>query len=124
MKIIADNYPNFPTDLQQPIVSALLQANNISFVKDKIYPNRYSEVFELLSMNGTLYLRNNTLLICPSKLIGKEVYAADLRAGFSLIIAGACAEGETIINNSDVILRGYESLIEKLNAINVDIKII
>ena len=124
MKIIANNYPNYPTDLQQPMVSTLLNSNNISLIKDLIYPNRFSEVFELLSMKAILYLKNQSLLIFPSKLIGKEVYAPDLRAGFSLIIAGACADGETIINHSEVILRGYDNLIEKLNNIKVDIQIV
>lgn len=123
MYIIADDYPNFPTDLQQLMVSTLLQAKSISMVKDLIYPNRFSEVFELLSMKANLYLKNQYLLICPSKLIGKEVYAGDLRAGFSLIIAGACAEGETIINHAEVILRGYENIIDKLNGININAKI-
>lgn len=124
MKVIADYYPNFPTDLQQLMVSTLLHTNNISIISDKVYPNRFSEVFELLTMGANLYLRNNYLLICPSNLIGKNVYAADLRAGFALIIAGACASNETIINHSEVILRGYENLIEKLRGINVDIKIL
>lgn len=121
LKIIADDYPLFPTDLQQLMVSTLLSSNNISIVKDNIYSNRYSEVFELLSMNATLYLKNQTLLIFPSNLIGKEVYAKDLRAGFSLIIAAISAEGETIINHAEVISRGYENLIDKLRGINIDI---
>lgn len=124
MKITADHYPNYPTDLQQLMVSTLLNANNISLVKDLVYPNRFSEVFELLSMKATLYLKNQNLLVFPSKLTGKEVYAPDLRAGFALIIAGTCAEGETTINHSEVILRGYDNLVEKLSNINVDIKIV
>lgn len=124
LKIIADDYPSFPTDLQQLMVSTLLLSNNISILKDNVYQSRYSEVFELLSMNATLYLKNHTLLIFPSNLIGKEVYAKDLRAGFSLIIAGANAFGETIINHAEVISRGYENLIDKLTAINLDVKII
>jgi UDP-N-acetylglucosamine 1-carboxyvinyltransferase len=121
LKIIADDYPLFPTDLQQLMVSTLLSSNNISIVKDNIYSNRYSEVFELLSMNATLYLKNQTLLIFPSNLIGKEVYANDLRAGFSLIIAAISAEGKTLINHAEVISRGYENLIDKLRGINIDI---
>lgn len=121
LKIIADDYPLFPTDLQQLMVSTLLSSNNISIVKDNIYSNRYSEVFELLSMNAMLYLKNQTLLIFPSNLIGKEVYAKDLRAGFSLIIAAISAEGKTIINHAEVISRGYENLIDKLRGINIDI---
>lgn len=123
-KIIADNYPLFPTDLQQPLVSMLLSSNDLSMVKDNIYKNRFSEICELLQMNGKLYLRNNSLLVFPSKLLGTTVYANDLRAGFSLIVAGCTAHGETIIENAEVILRGYSYLIEKLSSILVDIEII
>ncbi len=122
MKIIADDYPNFPTDLQQLMVSVMLSCNNISLIKDNIYPNRYSQVFELLKMNGQMYLKNNYLLIFPSKLIGKEVFASDLRGGFALIIAALISKGITTINHSEVILRGYEALIKKLEGINVFIK--
>ena len=123
-KIIADNYPLFPTDLQQPLVSMLLSSNDLSMVKDNIYKNRFSEICELLQMNGNLYLRNNSLLVFPSNLLGTTVYANDLRAGFSLIVAGCTAHGETIIENAEVILRGYSYLIEKLSSILVDIEII
>ena len=124
MNVIADYYPLFPTDLQQILVTTLLNSENISIVKDNVYPNRFSEVFELLSMNAKIYLRDNTLLICPSKLIGKEVFAKDLRAGFSLIVAGVIAEGVTIINHAEVIFRGYENLIDKLKHLNIEIKIV
>lgn len=123
-KIVADNYPLFPTDLQQPLVSMLLSSGDISMVKDNIYQNRFSEVCELLQMNGKLYLKNNSLLVFPSKLLGTTVYANDLRAGFSLIVAGCIADGDTIIEHSEVILRGYSDLIAKLSNILVDIEII
>ena len=77
-----------------------------------------------MSLWYNLYLRNNSLLVFPSKLLGTTVYANDLRAGFSLIVAGCTANGETIIENAEVILRGYSYLIEKLSSILVDIEII
>jgi UDP-N-acetylglucosamine 1-carboxyvinyltransferase len=102
----------------------LLSSDDISMVKDNIYQNRFSEVCELLQMNGKLYLKNNSLLVFPSKLLGTTVYANDLRAGFSLIVAGCIADGVTIIEHSEVILRGYSDLIAKLSNILVDIEII
>jgi UDP-N-acetylglucosamine 1-carboxyvinyltransferase len=57
----------------------------------------------------------------PKKLKGKRVIALDLRAGFAFIIAGILAKGETTIDNSYVIRRGYENLIEKLQKIGVKI---
>ena len=73
-------------------------------------------------MNANMYILDNVLLIMKSNLIGKTVFAKDLRAGFSLIIAGAIAEGETIIENAEVILRGYENVVQKLKNCNINIE--
>jgi UDP-N-acetylglucosamine 1-carboxyvinyltransferase len=47
--------------------------------------------------------------------------APDLRAGFAFIIAGIIAKGQTVIDNSYVVRRGYESILRKLQGIGVDI---
>ena len=49
-------------------------------------------------------------------LVGTEVEAVDLRAGAAMVIAGLAAQGETYINNVTFIDRGYEQLVNKLNA--------
>ena len=57
----------------------------------------------------------------PNELIGTEVKATDLRAGAGLVVAALLAEGTTIIDNADLILRGYEGIVEKLRAVGDDI---
>ena len=59
----------------------------------------------------------------PTKLKGKEVVATDLRAGACMLLAALIAEGTTIINNCEHILRGYENIIEKLSNVGADIKL-
>jgi UDP-N-acetylglucosamine 1-carboxyvinyltransferase len=59
----------------------------------------------------------------PTKLKGCEVTATDLRAGACLILAGLKAEGKTIINNIEFILRGYENIQEKLNSVGAKLEI-
>ena len=124
MNIVADNYPAFPTDLQQIATACLLFGDSISTVKDNIYKNRFTEVNELLKMNANIEKEDNKIIIYPSNLVGTIVYAHDLRAGFSLIIAAVNAEKEVTIENAEVIFRGYEHLIEKLKNININVKII
>ena len=41
--------------------------------------------------------------------------ATDLRASASLILAGLCAQGETVVDRIYHIDRGYERIEEKLN---------
>ena len=124
MNIVADNYPAFPTDLQQIATACLLFGDNISTVKDNIYKNRFTEVNELIKMKANIEKEDNKIIIYPSNLVGTIVYAHDLRAGFSLIIAAINADNVTIIENAEVIFRGYENIISKLSNINVKIKII
>ena len=85
---------------------------------------RFSEVNELIKMNAKIIRHKNKIIIFPSRLIGTTVTATDLRAGFALIVAGANAAGVTIIENAQVIFRGYEHLILKLKNLNINAKII
>ena len=57
------------------------------------------------------------------ELKGEEVVATDLRAGATMVIAGLIAEGKTVINNADHILRGYEGIVEKLTNVGAKLEI-
>jgi len=41
----------------------------------------------------------------------------DIRAGMALIIAALCTNGTSIIQNADIIDRGYEKMDEKLRSL-------
>ena len=116
-------YPGFPTDLQQPMATLLTQASGRSIINETIWENRFLNLLELNKMGATTELLTNqkAIIMGPSKLIGKSVKATDLRAGASLVIAGLIADGKTIINNADYILRGYENIIEKLQKVGAKI---
>ena len=52
------------------------------------------------------------------RLTGCRVHAPDLRAGAALILAGLCAEGETLVDDSGGhIERGYCKIEKKLKAV-------
>ena len=59
-----------------------------------------------------------------SKLVGKEVWATDLRGGASMVICGLIADGVTVIDNIHYILRGYEDIVGKLKSVGACIKIV
>ena len=109
-------YPGFPTDLQQPMATLFTQAKGKSIIYETIWENRFLNLKELNKMGAETNVITNSkaVIIGPTKLTGKRVVATDLRAGASLVIAGLIAEGKTIIDNADYILRGYENIIEKL----------
>ena len=118
-------YPGFPTDLQQPMATLLTQCMGKSIINETIWENRFLNLKELNKMGATTdtLTNNKAVIMGPSKLHGKVVNATDLRAGASLVIAGLIAEGTTIINNADYILRGYEGIIEKLTNVGANIRL-
>ena len=78
----------------------------------------------LKELGADIEVKNQTAtVIGPTKLKGAEVVATDLRAGAAMVAAALVAEGKTVITNAEHILRGYESIVEKLTAVGAKIKI-
>ncbi len=118
-------YPGFPTDLGQPIAVLLTQANGISLFEETIWENRMGHVKYLNMMGANIVAeRQHAKIVGPTKLHGAEITATDLRAGAALVTAGLIAEGTTIINDAEHILRGYERIISKLSSVGANIKIV
>ena len=119
-------FPGFPTDLQQPITTLLTQAEGKSFVEETLYENRFKNTYDLNRMGAiTNILSLNKIEVKgPRKLKGTNVIATDLRGGASLLIAGLIAEGQTIIENSEYILRGYGDVINKLKNVGASIELV
>ena len=120
-------YPGFPTDLQQPLLTALLtQCSGTSTLEETIYENRFKNVEYLNKMGANIVQvgPRKIAIAGPSTLTGKDVVATDLRAGACMLLAGLKAKGKTTISDVEHILRGYENLIEKLRAVGADIELI
>lgn len=105
------SYPGFPTDLQSPLVAALCKAEGKSCVEERIFENRFLIIEELLRMGADIYIKNQMAHIFPvKKLVGNEVNVPDLRGGAALAVAALGAEGVSILNNTEIIERGYEDI--------------
>lgn len=125
IQVKTDPYPGFATDLQQPITPLLLTAKTgEGVVIDNIYPKRTRHIPELQKMGANIKVEDNIILVHPtSELHGACVHADEIRAGASLMIAGLMADGETVIDNADNILRGYDRVEEKLRKLGADVTI-
>ena len=122
VEVVTGPYPNFPTDLQQILSACLLKTKKISTIKETIYQNRFSQILELNKMKANIELCDGLIVIKNSILEGSKVLACDLRCGFALIVGAILAKDETIIDNFEVIERGYENIIFKLKKIGIKIK--
>ena len=116
-------YPGFPTDLQQPFSVLMTQAVGDSKITETIWENRFMHVPHLNNMGANIEVNGMKAIIHgPTKLHGTKVEATDLRAGATLVAAAIIAEGTTTITNINHILRGYESIVEKLSDVGASIK--
>lgn len=121
-EIRTDSYPGFPTDLQSPMLTALCQAEGGSCIKETIFNGRFGVVEELNRMGADILVEKDSALIGGSrKLKGKKVFARELRGGAALVLAGLCAEGETLICNRNFIDRGYEDICRDLRKLGAQI---
>lgn len=118
-------YPGFPTDMQQIIATLMTQAEGKSVIEETIFENRFQNLYELRKMGADIkVVGNKGYIYGPTKLKSETVTATDLRAGAGLVFAALIAEGETTINNTDYVLRGYENIVEKLRKLGAKIELI
>lgn len=115
-------YPGFPTDMQPQMCVLLCLANGVSTITDSVWDNRFRYTGELARMGANITVEGKTATVVGGKLKAACVKAVDLRAGAAMVIAGLAAEGETTIDDVYHIERGYERMVEKLNAVGADIR--
>lgn len=123
VEVVTQPHPGFPTDLQAQLMTLLCMADGNSIITEKIFPDRFLHVPELLRMGARLHKIGATVVVQGvRKLVGAPVMASDLRASAALVLAGMAAQGTTRVNRIYHIDRGYERIDEKLIALGADIE--
>ena len=121
-KIETMPFPGFPTDLQAQMMALQTISEGTCVLVENLFESRFKHVGELVKMGAKITVHDRSALIVGvDKLYGAEVYASDLRAGASLVIAGLVAEGYTTVNNIEYIDRGYLSIEKDLRVLGADI---
>lgn len=111
-------YPGFPTDMQPQMTVALALSQGTSIVTESIFDNRFKYADELNKMGAQIKVEGNVAIVDGVPLLtGATVSALDLRAGAALCLAGLGAEGFTVVEDIQYILRGYEDFDEKLRSL-------
>lgn len=121
--IMTEPYPGFPTDLQAQMMALLTMSEGAGMITETIFENRFMHVPELNRMGANIHVQGNSAIIRGvSQLHGTTVMATDLRASVALVLAGLVAQGETILDRVYHLDRGYEQMVEKLQALGADVE--
>ena len=116
-------HPGFPTDLQPCIAALSTITSGKSFIRERIFENRYDFVDGLLEMGADILISQNDVCIVNGveQLTGANVRAASIRAGAALLLASLAAEGTTYIDNVYQIDRGHERIEEQLQQLGASV---
>ncbi len=115
-------HPGFPTDMQPQMAVLLSVAHGTSIISESVWDNRFRYTEQLLRMGARIKVDGKVAIIeGVPELRGAPVKATDLRAGAAMLIAGMMAKGTTEIEDIRYIERGYENIVEKIQALGADI---
>ena len=123
VKIKTMPHPGFPTDMQPLMTVLLTLADGTSIVTEGIWENRFRYVDELVRMGANIQVDGQVAVIeGVKKLYPAPLRALDLRAGAAMVMAALAADGVSEIDETAHIERGYENIVEKLQALGADIR--
>ncbi len=122
-QVTAGPWPLFPTDLVSLAIVLATQTSGLCLIHDWMYEARMFFIDKLVRMGARITMcdPHRVLVEGPSQLRGKRLESPDIRAGMALLVAGLCAEGETVIEHGEMVLRGYEKVAERLRNIGAQI---
>ena len=115
-------FPGFPTDLQAQFMALACAVDGASVIVENVFENRFAHAAQLRRMGADIFISNRLAVVRGGKLFAADVQAGDLRGGAALVIAALAAEGESRVENVELIDRGYEALEGMLGRLGAQIR--
>ena len=117
-------WPAIPSDLLSVALVLATQTRGEVLFFEKLFESRMYFVDRLLEMGATLVQcdPHRVVVSGPAKLRSQLITSPDIRAGMALVIAALCAKGTTVIEQAEMIDRGYERLEARLRALGADVR--
>lgn len=117
-------WPATPSDLMSLLLVTATRAEGSVLFFEKMFESRMVWVDRLISMGARLVQcdPHRVLVTGPCRLTGSHQTSPDIRAGMALILAALAAEGESIIENAQMIDRGYQRVDQTLQGLGAVIR--
>lgn len=122
-ELACGTHPGIISDMQPFYVLLALKANGRSKVFDYRYPNRVAYLDELNKFcnNAISYSHGEITINGPVEFTPAKATGKDLRGSMAVIMAALFAKGKSEISNSQMALRGYNKLVDKLALLGIEI---
>ena len=117
-------WPQFPSDMMSPLLVMATQIPGTVLFFEKMFESRLYFVDPLIQMGANIIVCDPHRAVVSGRtaLRGQTVRSPDIRAGMALIVAALCATGRpSVVQNAEILDRGYERLEHKLRSLGADI---
>ncbi len=116
-------YPGFPTDAQAPLMAVSAVAEGITVFSENIFESRYKHVGEFVRLGADIKVEGKVAIVeGVKKLYSAPLCAKDLRGSAALAVAALAAEGNTEIDTTEYLERGYEDLEVILTSLGASVR--
>jgi UDP-N-acetylglucosamine 1-carboxyvinyltransferase len=122
VNVLTCPYPGFATDFQPAIMALSCIADGQSYIRERIFDKRFSQVAELRKLGASIDLDEEDGLAIvngPTEFRGAETHPDNIRAASCILLAGLACPERTTIGNVYQIDRGHcdiESRFQQLGA--------
>ena len=117
-------WPQYPSDMMSCTIVAATQCQGSVMFFEKMFESRIYFADRLISMGAHAIVcdPHRVVISGRSKLHGVNMSSPDIRAGMAMVVAALAAEGDSRIDQAEMIYRGYERLPEKLRLLGADVE--
>jgi UDP-N-acetylglucosamine 1-carboxyvinyltransferase len=118
-------WPAFPSDLVAIATLAMTQARGTALIHEKLFNNRLLFVDKLKAMGAQIVLcdPHRAIVVGATPLHAIYMDTPDVRTGLGMLGAALVAEGDTVIDNAQVIERQFAGVLKKLHGLGAQISI-
>jgi UDP-N-acetylglucosamine 1-carboxyvinyltransferase len=122
VNVLTCPYPGFATDFQPAIMALSCIADGQSYIRERIFDKRFSQVAELRKLGASIDLNEEDGLAVvngPTTFTGADTNPDNIRAASCILLAGLACPEKTIIRDVYQIGRGHfdiESRFQQIGA--------
>ncbi len=116
-------YPGFPTDAQAPVMAMATLCDGITVFVETVFESRFKHVGEFLRLGANVKAEGRVAIVEGVKeLYSSSLQAMDLRGSAALTVAALRAQGNTEIDTTRYLERGYEDFDVVLTSLGASVR--
>jgi len=125
VNVLTCPYPGFPTDFQPAIMALSCIADGQSYIRERVFDKRFSQVQELRKLGASIDLDEEDGLAIvngPTTFKGADTEPDNIRAASCILLAGLACPEKTTIGNVYQINRGHFDIESRFRQLGADVR--